>query len=240
MLNTGFDSGTENILFFGDPNLGEEGFGLFEGFFPNAKRLIWKKGTDKTEARKNLHSQSGLFTVSFYNDFIFSRDDFDFLGLPLNLHPSLPSLQGIGYDHLPLIENHEEHGVTLHFLNRPSHHKLDIRRDVDSGRIIRARKRTLSPDTTYGHIRRLNQQIALEMLAELCEQMLAWGSVETARRELNAEADENNLVWAERYVDSSTLQKMLEALKTSDPDHRVFVKEPVLCSNKEPSLNGLF
>ena len=240
LLNTGFDSGTENILFFGDPNLGEEGFRLFSGFLPNAKQLIWQKGTDKTAVRQELRSRSWLITVSFYNDFIFSYDDFDFLGLPLNVHPSLPSLRGVGYDHVPLIESHEEHGATFHFMNRPSNQKLNVRRDIDSGRIIRVRKRMLSPEATHGNIRRLNQQIALEMLVGLCEQMLAWGSVETARRELIAEADGNNLVWAERYIDFSTLQKMLEELKTSDPDHRVFMKEPVLCSNKEPSLNGLF
>ena len=33
MSNTGFDSDSENILFFGDPNLGEEGYRLFSSFF---------------------------------------------------------------------------------------------------------------------------------------------------------------------------------------------------------------
>ncbi len=225
MSNTGFDSNAENILFFGDPNLGEEGYRLFSSFFPNAQQLIWKKGTDKTATRQQLRSRSWLFTISFYNDFIFSYDDFDFLGLPLNVHPSMPSIRGVGYDHVPLIENHKEHGATLHFLNRPSNQKLNIKRDVDSGKIIRVRKRKLGPETNHGNIRRFNQQIALEMLVGLCEQMLAWRCVETVRRKLNAEADENNLVWTERYIDSSTLQKMLEELRVSNPDHRVFVKK---------------
>lgn len=234
LLNTGFDSNAENILFFGDPNLGEEGYNLFSGFFPNAKQLIWQKGTEKTAVRQALRSRSWLITVSFYNDFIFSYDDFDFLGLPLNVHPSLPSLRGVGYDHIPLIENHEEHGATLHFLKRPSHHKLNIRNDVDAGRIIRIRKRKVSPEATYGDLRVFNQQIVLEMLTELCEQMLAWGDTETVHRELCSEANETDLEWSERYIDSSTLCKRLEKLRVYNPDHRVFVmnaREPCALSN---------
>ena len=225
MSNTGFDSDSENILFFGDPNLGEEGFRRFSAYFPHAEQLIWKKGTDKTAARKKLRSRSWLFTVSFYNDFIFSYDDFDFLGLPLNVHPSMPSIRGVGYDHVPLIENHKEHGATLHILKRPSRSGFIMKNDIDAGRIIRTRKRKLSPQATYADIRIFNQQIALEMLDELSEQLLAWGDIETAYRELSIEAEKNNLAWAERYIDSSTLQKMLRELRTSNPGHRVFVKK---------------
>ncbi|NEX13855.1 MAG: hypothetical protein C1941_04030 [Prosthecochloris sp.] len=228
MSNTGFDSDSENILFFGDPNLGEEGFQRFSAYFPHARQLTWEKGTDKTAARKKLRSQSWLFTLSFYNDYIFSCDDFDFLGLLLNIHPSLPSLRGVGYDHIPLIENHQEHGATLHFLRRPSRNRFIVKSDIDAGRIIRTRTRKLSPQATYGDIRILNQQIALEMLEELSEQLLAWGDIETVYRKLSAEAEKSNLAWAERYIDSSTLQKMLRELRTSHPGHRVFMKEPLL------------
>ncbi len=224
MSNARLDSDSRNILFFGDPNLGEEGFRRFSAYFPHAGELIWKKGTDKTAARKKLRSQSWLFTLSFYNDYIFSCDDFDFLGLPLNIHPSLPSLRGVGYDHIPLIENHQEHGATLHILKRPLRNGLIAKNDIDSGRIIRMKKRKLSPQATYGDIRIFNQQIALEMLEELSEQLLAWGDIEAAYRELSAEAERNNLAWSERYVDSSALQEMLEELRSSDPDHRVFKK----------------
>lgn len=222
MSNTGFDSDSDNILFFGDPNLGEEGFRRFSVYFPHARQLIWEKGTDRAAAGKKLRSQSRLFTLSFYNDYIFSCDDFDFLGLPLNIHPSLPSLRGVGYDHIPLIEDHQEHGATLHILKRPSRNGLIVKNDIDSGRIIRTKKRKLSPQANYGDIRIFNQQIALEMLDELSEQLLAWGDIETAYRELSLETEKNNLAWAERYIDSSTLQKMLRELRTSNPGHRVF------------------
>ncbi|UZJ40872.1 hypothetical protein OO006_11000 [Prosthecochloris sp. SCSIO W1101] len=228
MPDSRFDSNTDNILFFGDPNLGGDGFRLFSGFFPNAKQLIWKKGTDKTVLRKKLRSRSWLFTISFYNDFIFSYDDFDFLGLPLNIHPALPVLRGVGYDHVPLIENHGEHGATLHFMNRSSRLKVDIESDVDSGRIIRVRKCALSPEATYGDLRLLNQHVALDMLAGLCKQMLVWGCVETARRELCAEAETNGFAWSRRYISSSILGKMLEELYMFDPGHRVFVEKPRL------------
>ncbi len=171
MSNTGFDSDSENILFFGDPNLGEEGF---------------------------------------------------------YIHPSLPSLRGVGYDHIPLIENHQEHGATLHFLKRPSRNRFIVKKDIDAGRIIRTRKRKLSLQATYGDIRIFNQQIAFEMLEELSEQLLAWGDIDTAYRELSAEAEKNDLAWTERYIDSSTLQKILRELRASNPDHRVFITDFLL------------
>ena len=46
---------------------------------------------------------------------------------------------------------------------------------MDTGRIIRICKRALSPTATYGDIRTLNQQIMLEMLGDLCRQMLGRG-----------------------------------------------------------------
>ena len=72
----------------------------------------------------------------------------------------------------------------------------------------------------------LNQHIALDMLAGLCKQMLVWVCVETARRELCAEAETNGFIWSERYISSSTPGKMLEELYMFNPGHRVFVEKP--------------
>lgn len=218
-----FDASAENLLFFGDPNLGEnQGWPLFSGFFPKAKKLIWKKGESKEPLHREIRSGSWLFTISFYNDFIFHSDDFPHLGLPLNLHPSLPVLRGVGYDYIPLIENHPEHGGTLHYMEPPPKPRLNVAAGVDTGRIVRIRKRALNPTATYGEIRFLNQQIMLEMLAELCRQLSEWGCVATAHRELCREANENGLAWAEHYLDYPARQKILDTLKRSNPNHRAF------------------
>ncbi len=217
-----FDSDSENILFFGEPNLADRGWRAFSGFFPKAKKLIWKKGMPKLPLHREIRSDIWLFTVSFYNDFIFSANDFPHLGLPLNLHPSLPVLRGVGYDHIPLIENHPEHGGTLHYMEPRPELRLSAADGVDTGKIIRIKSRELSPTATYGDIHALNQQIMLEMLTELCRQMLKCGSVATAHREFSRESDENGFMWNDRYIDYPALEQMIDELKQSDRDHRVF------------------
>lgn len=216
-----FDQGSENILFFGDPNLGmKQGWHIFSDFFPKAKRLVWDKSQPKAVFQREIRGNKWLFTVSFYNDFIFTADDFPHLGLPLNLHPSLPVLRGVGHDYMPLIENHTQHGGTLHYMDPPAKVRRGLGDGVDTGRIIRVKKRALSPTATYGDIRALNQRIMLEMLTELCSQMLSLGSVASAHRELCREAEENNLAWAKRYIDYPTIKKCVQALRCADPGHR--------------------
>jgi hypothetical protein len=218
-----FDADSENILFFGDPNLGvDRGWRVFSAFFPKAKKLIWKRGTPKAPLHRQIRCDTWLFAVSFYNDFIFSASDFPHLGLPLNLHPSLPVLRGVGHDHIPLIENHPEHGGTLHYMEPPPEPRLRVSDGVDTGRIIRIKKQALSPTASYGDIRALNQQIMLEMLADLCKQMLKWGRVPTAHRELCRESDENSFSWSERYIDYPARQTIIEEMRQADAGHRVF------------------
>ena len=120
-MNSGrFDADSEDILFCGDVNLGvDRGWKVFSACFPRARKLIWQRGTSKAPQHEEIRSRSWLFTISFYNDFIFAAEDFPHLGLPLNLHPSLPRLRGVGHDCIPLIENHGEHGGTLHYMEPP-------------------------------------------------------------------------------------------------------------------------
>ncbi len=227
-----FDQGSENILFFGDPNLGmKQGWQIFSEFFPRAKKLIWDKSQPKAPFQRAIRGNKWLFTVSFYNDFIFTADDFPHLGLPLNLHPSLPVLRGVGHDYIPLIENHTHHGGTLHYMDPPAKLRCGFGDGVDTGRIIRVSKRELSPAATYGDIRALNQQIMLEMLTELCRQMLRLGSVAAAHGELGGEAEKNSLAWAKRYIDCQTIKDCVAALRCADPGHRALRDErSTVCS----------
>lgn len=218
----------EDILFVGDPNLGQgEGWRIFSRFFPNARKLIWSRGDSKLPLQRVLQSRTWQLTVSFYSDYLFSRRDFDHLGLALNLHPSLPQLRGIGYDHIPLIENHREHGGTLHFLQRPKTAEPRLA-DIDAGKIIRVQRRELDSRATYGDIRAANQRIMLDMLAALCADLSGWGDAVTAGCALERESDNNALSWGECYIDSSVRTRMLQGLRQVQPDHRVFQLEPVL------------
>jgi hypothetical protein len=220
-----FDTRGDNILFVGDENIGDKGYQLLSQYFPNAKRLIWKKGADKKTFRCELRKKTWLLTVSFYNDYIFSDEDFDFIGLTLNIHPALPSIRGIGYDYIPLIEDHDEHGGTLHYINRPSEGQVNIENDIDSGRIIRIKKRKLSRYTTHGEIRVLNQQIAMEMLYDLCVQIQNYQCIQCIRHMFAQESNKCNLLWAKEYVTSENLHNILVEIKTTNPNHRVFMSD---------------
>lgn len=219
-----YNSRSKDILFVGDLNLGNEGYSVFTKYFQNATKVIWARGTEKTYARSKIRSKKWLITISFYNDFVFSRDDFDFLGLPLNIHPALPSIRGVGHDHVPLLESHEEHGSTLHYMNRPLNDMVICDKEIDSGSIIRVKKRNLCSTTTYADIRRANQQIALELLEELCKQMVKCSTVEQVHHELQRNSIENGLNWSPRYISSHYLKSRLEEIKSSNPNHRVFAQ----------------
>ncbi|OOZ42173.1 hypothetical protein BOW53_00920 [Solemya pervernicosa gill symbiont] len=220
-MHSKIDQHSRNILFFGDPQLGSHrGWQRFLTYFPNAEHLIWNKGTPKAPLHQALRQKHWDITISFYNDFIFEHDDFPFLGLPLNLHPALPTIRGVGHDHIPLIEGHPEHGGTLHYLQQPPRLWQNAADVIDNGRVIRTRKRELSPLTNYAEIRSANQEIMLEMLSELCEQLLSWGSVESVQQALDVEATENGHSWGKRYIGHSERDIILNTLRLSDPNHR--------------------
>ena len=77
------------------------------------------------------------------------------MALPLNIHPALPQVPGLGYDIIPVLEHHTHHGATLHWMEAR----------VDSGEIFDVIERRLATGTSPQTLRQLNQCAALDLLA---------------------------------------------------------------------------
>jgi methionyl-tRNA formyltransferase len=92
--------------------------------------------------------------ISFYSDLILPPTALAAISLPLNIHPALPRIRGVGHDLIPLIEEHASVGTTLHRMERR----------VDSGEILIVNEVPFPPGHNYASLRKLNQSLSLAML----------------------------------------------------------------------------
>ena len=145
-----------SCLFIGDPNLGDAGARLVTESCPGATIRLWRLGDDSGAEvlRDLLRARRWDLVLSFYSDFILRPQDLDSVALPLNIHPALPQVPGLGYDIVPLMERHTHYGATLH--------RMEER--VDSGEIFDVIERQLAAGTTRQSLRQLNQRAALDLL----------------------------------------------------------------------------
>ena len=148
---------TPGCLFIGDPNLRNAGAGLVIRSLPAAVIQLWRLGDEAGAAalRDLLRSRPWELVISFYSDFILRARDLESVALPLNIHPALPQVPGLGYDIVPLMERHSHYGATLHRMEE----------QVDSGEIYDVIERPLAPTTSRQALRQLNQHAALDLLA---------------------------------------------------------------------------
>ena len=209
------------VLFVGCYNLGPQGAELVREFYPDAAVVLWRKGdkAGRAEAKRIILSEPWDLIVSSYNDLIFSLEEIAAALLLINIHPSSPSLPGVGYDTFPLIEGHPVYEATLHILE-----KGDAR--IDAGPIVEVLTRELPPKTTYAELRKRNQELCLELLQWTLQQANAANSIESLEAQFRAAAARLGRVWGERYISYETLATTLVQLQASTPDHPVFVELP--------------
>ncbi|MBC2605948.1 hypothetical protein [Pelagicoccus albus] len=206
-----------NVLFVADKNLGYQGLEIVENYFENVTIVVWDiKAKDsllnKTKIRNIIRSQQWDVCISFYSDFIFDDEDISHMRLPLNIHPALPSLPGVGYDVLPIVENHDYFGVTLHH----------IIRKIDGGMIFDVLKKGLPENMTYSELRKGSQILCLKMLRKTSELIYQENSLESIRRKLEAKSKELNAKWSGKYTSRKQLRELLEKIEGRDPSHLVF------------------
>lgn len=147
----------DDVLFVIDPNLGPRARRLIGDTFRSAEMIVWARG-DKTAAAKlaaMLEAKRHAVVLSFYSDYIFPEWALRCIELPLNIHPALPALPGVGYDWVPLWEAHRTHGATLH--------RMDAQ--IDAGEIYDVIERDLPNGVSHAELRARNQEVSLEMLA---------------------------------------------------------------------------
>jgi len=197
-----------NFLFIGDPNLGPRGAECVRRSFPDATVRIWTRGdaAAEREIRQCIRSRRWDAAVSFYSDFIFHEPDLEAVALPLNIHPALPCVPGLGYDILPLLENHDRHGATLHHMER----------EVDTGEIFDVLSRPLPANVERAELRRRNQQAALDLLEKWIPPLAAARCPKEILHLLRAEKPAG-AVWSGRRLSRREWRELSES--PSLPEH---------------------
>ena len=132
--------------------------------------------------------------------------------LSVNIHPALPLVRGVGYDTIPLIENHHRHDATLH----------QIIEEIDLGEIFHVFERPLDYGVTSSQLRKDNQTLCLNQLELLKNWMLDCQSVKSLESRLTALGKENNYRWSDTYISRSKLTTRLHAFRQCNPDHAFF------------------
>ncbi len=206
-----------NVLFVGDANLGLSGLRVARRHVPGVAHVCWTKGDQegKLEARRVIRSRMWDAVVSFYNDLIFTTKDLASMRVPLNIHPALPTVPGVGYDTVPLVFDHLSHGATLHLMTQK----------IDEGAIYRVLERPLTLTATYTELRAANQALVLEMLDETMALIVRSASVAQLMGQLSSQAEAleaGGLRWGEPYWCYDRLGTLLKRLRRVDPSHRVF------------------
>lgn len=202
-------------LFVGDPNLGYKGLEIMRKHFPQTKSVIWRRG-DKLGrecARDFIRSQKWDVAISFYNDLLFKPEDLNAMRLPLNIHPARPELPGVGYDTVPLLENHEKYGATLHTMNE----------NIDDGRILHVLEKSLPESLTGKELRKRNQNVCLELLDRTVDQIAKAQCWREAENHLASTGNGTGRQWSTDYISKKHVHSRLEKLKAVDPLHPVFV-----------------
>jgi methionyl-tRNA formyltransferase len=200
-----------SLLFVGDPNLGHDGCRIVRRHFADATCVVWKRGDaeGEREIRTLIRSRRWGVLLSFYNDLIFSADELAQADLALNVHPSSPSLRGVGYDTLPLIRGHSTYGVTLHHMTP----------EIDAGRIVAVMEEKLPEGITYTALRSLTQRLCLAMLEQAMRMIdgLTGPLPLDLEHGLGAQAQ-----WGHEYISRQALEQILDQLRRREPDHPVF------------------
>jgi len=202
------------VLFVGDPNLGDQGERIVLGRLPDAVCLRWDRlcpsGSDNVRAM--IRAETWDVCLSFYSDLIFTEQELERMRIALNIPPALPSLPGVGYDELPLIERHRCAGATLHHM---------VAR-VDAGPVIDVVSAEIPDGCTRTKLRRLNQVLCLDLLQRIVHLLGQEASVTRARDELDAMTRRCKQLWTGTYLSREGLRKVLESVRRSDPRHPVF------------------
>ncbi len=160
---------TPRTLLITDTNLGDAAHARVSAICADLTWISWS--VNEPEARAGVLDRiatgSWDLAISCYSDLVLTQQALDAVEFPLNIHPALPRLRGMGYDLIPLIENHPTVGATLHRMVR----------QVDSGEIFLVHEEAVPAERTYAGLRKFNQELTLRMLDTLCGLMEETGSL---------------------------------------------------------------
>lgn len=201
------------------PPLSEAAKELAQLYLPSSVVFVWEQGDlDSLSAiRSVLLSGECSICISFYNDYIFEREEIEKIGCVVNIHPALPHLRGRGYDIIPLLDKHTVHGATLHFVTE----------SIDAGQIIDVVSQPIPKGITYQDLRSGNQKLSLHMLDRLLR-ICQRHDPEELPAVLGCLASTSQHVWQGGFINSAKLVAMLSDLRQSHPQHPVLLQLPDL------------
>ncbi|MCB0325199.1 MAG: hypothetical protein KDD69_16565 [Bdellovibrionales bacterium] len=214
------------VLFIGDPNLGDAGFSVVQRCFPQAQSFIWRKGDQrgKVEVRKAICATGSDVCISFYSDLVLRECELLHTGVTLNIHPALPTVPGLGYDTIPLIENHSNHGATAHLIDDAG---------LDSGPIFDVEERPLPEGCCYLELRQRNQAACLALLERAVNCIATCRTPDELRDCLLKSASRCGWNWGDCYITEKEHRRRIGELLARDPQHPALRDNPLV-----PALLG--
>lgn len=204
----------DKTLLITDNNLGFSASRLSQQYCSDLKWVCWDRREPENKHRllNEIAREQWQLVISFYSDLLIPADLLERMRVPLNIHPALPRIRGVGYDTIPLVEGHEVHGVTLHRMDEA----------IDAGEIYWVAESPVAADLTQTQLRKRNQLLCLRMLRSLLRQIRLCRSVELLEAYLQEQAGRVLHRWGDVYVSRSDLDHRLEQLRLAHPDHPVF------------------
>jgi hypothetical protein len=196
---------TPRTLLITDPNLGESAHSRLSPICEDLTWICWDVGAPGGAAGllSQIAGDRWSLVVSFYSDLILSVDALAAMDLPLNIHPALPWIRGVGHDVVPIVERHETAGPTMHRIEPP----------IDTGEIFDVLEVPLAPGHTYASLRALNQAHSLKMLDRLIALMVASSDLAELEARLSASAAAVPHRWGAYYS-----RKTVAALRAEHAD----------------------
>jgi methionyl-tRNA formyltransferase len=152
-------------LLITDPNLGEAAHARLAPACADLTWICWDvaRPAERADALARIAGDRWALAVSFYSDLILPPEALAAIALPLNIHPALPRIRGVGHDVVPLVERHAAVGATLHRMAPV----------VDTGEILGVEEAPLAPGHTHATLRTFNQGLSLRLLERLCALLAA-------------------------------------------------------------------
>lgn len=190
---------TNKVVLITSPVLIGEAKFIYKSFFPDGEILVWNRGDDSVRYQIYSELLSGNFSlgISFYNDYIFSKEEIASIDCLVNIHPALPHLPGRGYDILPLLKGDKEYGLTFHFVSER----------IDSGEIIEVVSEGITFGTTHQNLRSMNQKLSLKFLKKFLEEYKEIG--DDIKETLRNRSQILGAKWTGQLMNSNDLDKFL-------------------------------
>ncbi len=200
---------TGRTLLITDDNLGDAAVARVGRIADDLTWLNWRIDgpEDRATALNTISRGRWDLAISIYSDLVLDNPALEAIGLPLNIHPALPAVRGMGYDIVPLAENHATVGATLHRMVS----------SVDSGDIFRVIEESPPDERSYGRLRAFNQALSLRMLDDLCALMVEAGDVGRLERRLREQGSDIRHRWAPTYHSRAAMAG-LRSLYAANPD----------------------